>query len=119
MSVEPAMGEASVLHQIGDTDAMRALFAKPHRGFLHDSGVGLELVFFGIAHGRPIRCLGSYNIGNRRQKLHLFARRAAATDKDGERRGPESLTSRRFDREYPSKPMTPRRDLPCTCSIPI
>ena len=50
VSVEPAMGEPGLLHQVGDADAMRALLAKPHRGFLHDPRVGLELVFLRIAH---------------------------------------------------------------------
>ena len=52
MGVEPAMGKAGVFHQVGDADAMRALLAKPNRGFPHDPGVGLELVFPGIAHHR-------------------------------------------------------------------
>ena len=52
MRVEPAMGEPGVLHQVGDADAMGALFAKPHRGLLHDPRVGFELVFPGIAHRR-------------------------------------------------------------------
>jgi len=40
------MGEPGLLHQVGDADAMRALLAKPHRGFLHDPRVGLELCSF-------------------------------------------------------------------------
>ena len=50
MGIEAAMGETRVLHQVGDADAMRALFAQPHRGPLHDPRVGFELVFPGIAH---------------------------------------------------------------------
>ena len=53
MGIEPAMGKAGVLHQVGNADAMRALLAKPNRGLPHDPGVGLELVFPGIAH-RPV-----------------------------------------------------------------
>src|SRR5258707_12566075 len=80
MRVEPAMGEAGVLHQIGDADAVRALLAKPHRGLLHDPSVGFLLVFLRIAHWRPIGCLKSYNNGSRQKKMHLFA--------NGRRSGP-------------------------------
>ena len=52
MGVEPAMGKPGVLHQVGDADAMGALLAQPHRGFLHDPRVGFQLVFFRIAHHR-------------------------------------------------------------------
>jgi hypothetical protein len=46
MGIEAAMGEAGVLHQIGDADPMRALLAKPHRGLLHDPCVSFKFVFF-------------------------------------------------------------------------
>ena len=55
MGVEAAMGQAGLLHQVGDADAMRALFAKPHRGLLHDPRVGFLLVLFRITHqGIPL-----------------------------------------------------------------
>src|ERR1700722_7098633 len=74
MRVEPAMGETRLLHQIGDPDAMRALLAKPHRGFLDDPGMGLELVFPGITHRLvSIICLESYNSSCRAGKLYLIS----------------------------------------------
>src|SRR5476649_33031 len=96
MRIEAAMGQTGLLHQIGDADAVRALLAKPHRGFLHDPGVGFELVFLRIAHRRPIGCLKSYNNGNDKEKLHLFASRCSPVAVSGWRR----LTSWHFGREY-------------------
>ncbi len=55
MRVEPAMGEAGVLHQVGDADAMGALLAQPHRSPLHDPRVSFELVFPGITHPPCLR----------------------------------------------------------------
>src|SRR5436305_7751 len=52
-------------------DAVRALLAKPHRGLLHDPGVGFLLVLLRIAHRGPIKCLKSYNNGNGEEKLPL------------------------------------------------
>ena len=72
MGVESAMGQSGVLHQVGDADAVRTLLAKPDRGLLHDPRVGFELVFPGVSHRRPIRCLKSYNSIRRRGKLLLF-----------------------------------------------
>src|SRR6202521_494705 len=79
MRVEPAMSKAGVLHEVGNADAMRALLAKPHRGFLHDPRVSFELVFPGVSHGGPIICSKSYNdirhgdnIRSRR-KLHFIS----------------------------------------------
>ena len=53
MRIEAAMGQAGLLHQVGDPDAMRALFAQPHRGLLDDAGVGFLLVLFRITHEAP------------------------------------------------------------------
>src|SRR4051812_44011993 len=71
MRVKAAMGEAGFLHQVGHADAVRALFAQPHRGLFHDSGVGFLLVVFRVTHGRPVECLKSYNNGKWRKKLQL------------------------------------------------
>jgi hypothetical protein len=84
MGVEAAMGQARLLHQVGDADAMRALFAKPHRSLLHDPRVGFLLVLFRIAHGADlIGCLQSYNSSCDRKKLHLFRPRRLADHRKG------------------------------------
>ena len=51
MRVEAAMGQARFLHQVGHADAVCTLFAKPHRGPLHDPFVGFLLVLLGVTHG--------------------------------------------------------------------
>ena len=64
MGVETAMGQAGLLHEVGDADAMGALLAQPHRGLLHDPVVGFLLVFTGIAHAALIECQrSSHNTG--------------------------------------------------------
>src|SRR3984957_12123391 len=64
MRIKPAMGQAGILHEIGDTDAVSSLFAELDRRLLHNSCVSLELVFFGIPHRNPMICFKSYNDGN-------------------------------------------------------
>jgi hypothetical protein len=61
MRVKPAMGKARILHEIGNADAMSALFAKLDRSLLHDPRVRLKFVFPGIPHQNPMICFKSYN----------------------------------------------------------
>src|SRR5436190_904904 len=56
MRIEPAMGEARLLHEIGHADAVSALFTQPHGSLLHDAVVGFLLVFPGVAHAVLIGC---------------------------------------------------------------
>src|ERR1700674_5767603 len=125
MRVEPAMSKAGVLHEVGNANAMRALLAKPHRGFPHDPRVGFELVFPGVSHGGPIICSKSYNdirhlITPANAKsctlFHFIGPRCCDVDVTG-----RTLTRPGFagevTRSAPFPP--PLRERPCTWSIPI
>jgi hypothetical protein len=53
MPIEPAMGQAGVVHQVGETDALDALLAEQHSGALDDAGPRFSGFFLRSTHENP------------------------------------------------------------------